>query len=174
MELDLAPEKIFSALESFRNASRRFELKGDHKGILVVDDYGHHPTEIRATLAAATAGWGRRIVAAFQPHRYTRSRDLATEFVTAFDGAAALLLTEIYPAGEDPIAGVSAEDLYHRIRERRKTETVYVPDKRQIAPRLLELARPGDMVITMGAGDIGKASEEFCRLLREKDGGGRG
>ena len=111
LELDLAPETIFGALATFRNAHRRFELRGERGGVLVVDDYAHHPTEIRATLAAAKRGFSRRIVVAFQPHRYTRTRDLEAEFIEAFADADLVFVTGIYAAGEEPIPGVSGERL---------------------------------------------------------------
>jgi UDP-N-acetylmuramate--alanine ligase len=165
LELDIAPEKIFSAMESFRNTARRFEIKDEAAGVMVVDDYGHHPEEIRETLKAARAGWKRRVVAVFQPHRFTRSRDLAEEFAGAFEGADVVVMTEIYAAGEDPIPGVSAESILRRVEKAHQGETLFVARREEIAPRLMGLVRDGDMVITLGAGDIWKTAEELCRLL---------
>jgi UDP-N-acetylmuramate--alanine ligase len=168
LELDIAPEKIFSAMESFRNTARRFEIKDETGGVMVVDDYGHHPEEIRATLKAARAGWERRVVAVFQPHRFTRSRDLAEEFAGAFEGADVVVMTEIYAAGEDPIPGVNAESIMRLVEEVHSGETLFVARREEIAPRLMEFVRDGDMVITLGAGDIWKTAEELCRLLQGK------
>jgi UDP-N-acetylmuramate--alanine ligase len=165
LELDVPEDKIIGALESFQNAARRFEVKGEAGRIMVIDDYGHHPAEIEATLAAARAGWDRRIVAVFQPHRYSRSRDLAEDFPRAFADADVLVLTDIYSAGEDPIPGVSAEGIFGSLRGEGKPEFHFVSPREEIASRLLDLVRPGDMVITLGAGDIWKTAEELCRLL---------
>jgi UDP-N-acetylmuramate--alanine ligase len=163
LELELQPPAIFAALATFRNAHRRFEVRGERDGILVVDDYGHHPTEIRATLAAAVRGWGRRLVVAFQPHRFTRTRDLEEEFLAAFDDAPVVLVTDIYAAGEDPIPGVSAARLAERLRERGRSAVTYVPDKRELPARLAAVTRPGDLVITLGAGDVWRAGEQFLK-----------
>ena len=168
LELDVPVEKIFSALESFENTARRFEVKGEAGGITIVDDYGHHPAEIKATLAAARGGWDRRIVAVFQPHRYTRSRDLAEDFPGAFAAADVVVVTDIYSAGEDPIPGVSTESVFGSLRGAGKPEFHFVAHREEVAARLLDLVRPGDMIITLGAGDIWKTAEEVCRLLEEK------
>ncbi len=170
LELDLAPEMIFSALATFRNAHRRFEQRGDHAGVLVVDDYAHHPTEIRATLAAARRGFARRIVVAFQPHRYTRTRDLEADFLEAFDDADVVLVTGIYAAGEEPIAGISGERLAGMIAGRAKPEVHWVPDKGRLPGALAAVVRPGDLVLTLGAGDVWKAGDGLLKLLKETDG----
>ncbi|HWR97993.1 MAG TPA: UDP-N-acetylmuramate--L-alanine ligase, partial [Candidatus Methanoperedens sp.] len=168
LELNIAPEMIFKSLATFRNAHRRFEIKGECADVLVVDDYAHHPTEIRATLAAAVRGWDRRVVVAFQPHRYTRSRDLEEEFLTSFDVAALVFVTEIYAAGEDPIQGVSGEWLAHRLHERGRPEVYYVRDKAELPAALAAAVRPGDLVLTLGAGDVWKAGDGLLALLGEK------
>ncbi len=168
LELDVPSDRIFAALESFQNAARRFEFKGEAGGVLIYDDYGHHPAEIRATIQAARTGWGRRIVVIFQPHRFTRSRDLAEDFTRAFGGAEVLVLTEIYPAGEEPIPGVTGEALFRRLEGGEPMEARYIPRREEVASGVLELLREGDMVITLGAGDIWKTAEELCRLLQEK------
>ncbi len=165
LELEIPVERVLEALATFRNAHRRFEVKGEAGGVLVVDDYGHHPTEIRATLAAAAHGWGRRVVAAFQPHRYTRTRDLADEFAAAFDDAAVVVATEIYPAGEEPLPGVSGEALAGSIAARGRAAVRFVPDKRELPRALAAEVRPGDLVLTLGAGDVWKAGEELLRIL---------
>jgi UDP-N-acetylmuramate--alanine ligase len=132
----------------------------------VVDDYGHHPEEIRATLRAAREGFARRRVVAFQPHRYTRTRDLFNEFLEAFDDADALVLTDIYSAGEERVDGVSAEALYQALRRRGHLDVRHVPARERVAEVLVGLVRPGDLVLTLGAGDIHRTSDEFLDLLR--------
>jgi UDP-N-acetylmuramate--alanine ligase len=165
LELDLAPETIFGALATFRNAHRRFERRGEHGGVLVVDDYAHHPTEIRATLAAARRGFARRVVAVFQPHRYTRTRDLEQEFLGAFDDADLVLVTGIYAAGEEPIAGISGERLAGLLAKEAKAEIRFVPDKAQLPAALAAAVRAGDLVLTLGAGDVWKAGDGLLALL---------
>ena len=168
LELEIPPETIFEALATFRNAHRRFQVKGECGGVLVVDDYAHHPTEIRATIAAAARGWGRRVVAAFQPHRYTRTRDLAAEFAAAFDEAAVVVATEIYAAGEDPLSGVTGARLAESIAARGRAAVRFVPDKQDLAAALAAEVRPGDLVLTLGAGDVWKTGEELLRLLEAR------
>jgi UDP-N-acetylmuramate--alanine ligase len=154
------------ALEDFGGIHRRFEVKGEEQGVLVVDDYGHHPEEIRATLRAAREGFPRRLVVAFQPHRYSRTRDLFNEFLDAFDDADALVLTDIYSAGEQRIEGVSAEAVYQALRRRGHLDVRYVPARERVADTLLELVRPGDVVLTLGAGDIHRTGDELLARLR--------
>jgi len=174
LELDIPSETVFGALASFRNAHRRFEVRGERSGILVVDDYGHHPTEVKATLAAARRGWGRRVVVAFQPHRYTRTRDLEEEFLGAFDDADLLFVTGIYAASEEPIPGVSGERLAGLLKGRARCEVRFVPDKAQLPAALAAAVRPGDLVITLGAGDVWKAGDGLLKLLEQAEGGSRG
>src|SRR4029077_11474639 len=129
------------ALHEFGGIHRRFEVKGEEGEVLVVDDYGHHPEEIRATLRAAREGFPRRLVVAFQPHRYSRTRDLFNEFLDAFDDADALVLTDIYSAGEQRIEGLSAEAVYQALRRRGHLDVRYVPARERVADTLLELVR---------------------------------
>jgi len=154
------------ALEEFGGVHRRFEVRGEERDIVVVDDYGHHPEEIRATLRAAREGFTRRLVVAFQPHRYSRTRDLFEEFLTVFDDADVLLLTEIYPAGEDRIEGISGEHLYQALKRRGHLDVRLVPARDRVAETLLEIVRAGDLVITLGAGDIYKCADELLASLR--------
>jgi UDP-N-acetylmuramate--alanine ligase len=154
------------ALEDFGGIHRRFEVKGEEADILVVDDYGHHPEEIRATLRAAREGFARRIVVAFQPHRFSRTRDLWGEFLEAFDDADVLVLTDIYPAGEERLEGVSSEALYQAFKRRGHLDVHHVPARDRVADILLELVHPGDLVITLGAGDIHKCADEILGLVR--------
>jgi UDP-N-acetylmuramate--alanine ligase len=154
------------ALEEFEGVHRRFEVRGEERDILVVDDYGHHPEEVRATLRAAREGFTRRLVVAFQPHRYSRTRDLFDEFLSAFDDADVLLVTEIYAAGEDRLEGVSGEALYQALKRRGHLDVRHVAVREQLAEALLEVVRPGDLVLMLGAGDVYKAADELLGLLR--------
>jgi UDP-N-acetylmuramate--alanine ligase len=161
LEFDVPFARIRDALESFRGVARRFEIVGEQGGVMVVDDYGHHPTEIRATLLAARRGLGRRLLVAFQPHRYTRTRDCFAELARAFHDADHLVLTEIYAAGEDKLPGVSGAHLAEAVRECGHRAVDFVAERSGIVPRLRELARPGDVVIFLGAGDIGRLAREY-------------
>ncbi|HUE30055.1 MAG TPA: UDP-N-acetylmuramate--L-alanine ligase [Verrucomicrobiae bacterium] len=154
------------ALEEFGGIHRRFEVKGDEQGVLVVDDYGHHPEEIRATLRAAREGFARRLVVVFQPHRYSRTQDLFTEFLEAFDDADAVVLTDIYAAGEERRDGVSSDALYQALRRRGHLDVRYVAARDRVAEALLDVIRPGDLVLTLGAGDIHRTGDELLGLLR--------
>ncbi len=165
-ELDVNFEIVRQALGSFSGVQRRFQIKGEWDGVMVVDDYGHHPTEIKATLSAAKSGWGRRTVVVFQPHRYSRTRDLFKEFLTAFNQADVLFLTGIYSAGEDPIPGVDVQGLYEGIKGHGHKDVTLVLDKSAILDRLLPRLKPGDMVFTLGAGDVWKTGEALIKKLK--------
>ncbi|MBS1561440.1 MAG: UDP-N-acetylmuramate--L-alanine ligase [Bacteroidetes bacterium] len=155
-------ETIASALAEFGGVYRRFELKGETpSGILVIDDYAHHPTEIRATLQAARNGWKRRIVAVFQPHTYTRTRDFYRDFALSFDDADVIILTDVYAARELPIEGVNGGMIADAARAAGHRNVVYVEDKNQIATALHDILQPGDLLITMGAGDVWKVGEKI-------------
>ncbi len=167
-ELDVNFEVVRQALGSFSGVQRRFQIKGEWDGVMVVDDYGHHPTEIKATLSAAKNGWGRRTVVVFQPHRYSRTRDLFKEFLTAFNQADVLFLTGIYPAGEDPIPGVNVQGLYEGIKGHGHKDVTLVLDKSAILDRLLPRLKPGDMVFTLGAGDVWKTGEALIERLKDR------
>jgi len=166
-ELEIPFEKIRESLEGFSGIQRRFQIKGEHGGITVVDDYGHHPTEIRATLSAAKKGWKRRVVAVFQPHRYSRTRDLFDDFVTSFNEADLLILTDIYPAGEKPIEGVTARRLFEEIKRHGHRDVYYVSERSEAISLLHEKTIRGDMVITMGAGNIWEVAETFYNEMKE-------
>lgn len=152
------------ALASFAGVQRRFTIVGEVDGITMVDDYGHHPAEIEATLEAASVAFKRRIVVAFQPHRYTRTRDLFDLFARAFNRADVLVVTEVYAAGEAPIPGATGERLAEAIRLHGHHRVIYEPDKSRVVDRLEQLAQPGDMVIALGAGDINQS----VRALHER------
>lgn len=164
-ELDIPFQVVQEALKDFGGIQRRFQVKGEKKGVLIVDDYGHHPVEIMATLKAAKTGWKRRIIAVFQPHRYTRTQALFKDFLAAFYDADVLILTDIYAAGEERIEGVEAKALFEGIREYGHKDVTYIPDKKEIVDHLLRIMVPGDMVITLGAGDIYQTAEDLVRRL---------
>lgn len=175
-ELGIPFAQVQEALQNFAGIQRRFEVKGEVAGVLVIDDYAHHPEEVRATLRAAREGvaqnGGRRLVALFQPHRFTRTRDLFDEFLSAFDDADALILTEIYPAGEDPISGISGETLYRALKKRGHAEVHLAPTKEEFLTLAQTLVQPGDVVMTLGAGDIHRTGVALLEQLRT--GGARG
>jgi UDP-N-acetylmuramate--alanine ligase len=165
-ELGISFQKTAEALGEFAGVQRRFTVRGEARGVLIVDDYGHHPAEIGATLAGARASFPqKRIVCAFQPHRYTRTRDLLGEFATAFNDAEVLLLTDIYAAGEDPIAGVTGRKLHEAVRACGHRDATFVPDRAALAQALKERVREGDLVLTLGAGDITNAGDELLALM---------
>ena len=167
LDLALPPDTIREGLALFRGVDRRFQTKGVRRGVRVVDDYGHHPTEIRATLEAARSVAPARVIAVFQPHRYSRLRDLWREFATAFAGADVLFCTPIYPAGEAPLPGVTTEALLADIRAHGPRDAFYEADFPGLARRVADLAAPGDLVITFGAGNIYQAGEMLLQLLAE-------
>ena len=166
LELDVPIDLIRKALAAFNGVERRFHLRGEAGGIMVVDDYGHHPTEIKATLAAAKQGWpDRRLVVLFQPHRFTRTRDLLEEFAQAFRDADQLYVTEIYAASEQPIPGVSGAKLVEAIRGAGHPSGIYVERKDQLVEQVLPRLKPGDLVLTLGAGDIWKSGPALLAKL---------
>jgi UDP-N-acetylmuramate--alanine ligase len=165
--------QVASALADFHGAERRFERHGEAGGVLVVDDYGHHPTEIAAVLAAARATLGRRLVVAFQPHRYTRTRDLMADFGPALRDADEIVLTDIYAAGEDPIADVTLETLTEAVRSGSGRPVHVAKSLDDVIPTLLRVARPGDAVITLGAGSIGTLTRRLVDVLAKSDRGSR-
>lgn len=166
-ELKIPFEKISEALSHFTNADRRFQFKGEEAGVLVVDDYGHHPTEIKATLAAAKIGSaGRRIVVLFQPHRYTRTQDLMEEFARSFNNADVLFVTDIYAASEDPIPGINAEVLTEAIKRYGHKNAQYIGPLEGAPEILSEHLREGDMLITLGAGTVNRAGDKVLALLK--------
>ena len=163
LEMEVPFSSVAEALGQFAGVYRRFEIKGERNGVLVVDDYGHHPTEIEATLKAAKDAFGRRVVAVFQPHLYTRTRDFSREFGASFHQADVLVVTDVYPAREQPIPGVSGELVARAAREQGHRRVVYIPHKEQLAQELERIAGPGDIVITLGAGDVHKYGEEYLK-----------
>jgi len=166
-ELGVEFNVIKSALESFSGVYRRFETKYEND-ILVVDDYAHHPTEISATLSGIKSGWKRRLVAVFQPHLYSRTKDFYAEFGRAFLDSDIFICTDVYPAREEKIEGISGELIANAAKSYGHKNVVYEPDKEKLPELLLELEKSGDIIVTLGAGDIWKYGEEFVKLYSEK------
>ena len=166
LELDIDFDIIARALGKFQGVQRRLQTKGEAGGVLVVDDYGHHPTEIMTTLWAIREGWPeRRVVTVFQPHRYSRTGALFNEFLTAFRRSDVLVLCDIYAASETPLEGVSAEALCEAIRQQGQKQIHYLPGALEDPAQLLPLLQPGDLVLTLGAGSIGRLGDELLPLL---------
>jgi len=165
-ELEVPLDVATRAISDFSGLHRRFEILGEIGGVLVVDDYGHHPREIELVLGAAREGWPeRRLVVVFQPHRYTRTRDLFEEFVKVFRVADVLVGTEIYAASEDPIEGITGEALFSEIRKRGQREVIFVPQREKLAEEVKKIARAGDVVVFVGAGDIAQEPSKLAGML---------
>lgn len=162
MEAGLPQDAVLRGLDQFGGVGRRFEIKGEHGGVLVVDDYGHHPKEIMATLETARDYFsGKRLVVLFQPHRFSRTKALFGDFCKAFEGIDRLLLLEIYPASEAPLPGVSGQSLAQGIRQVSQTPVDFFPDLAAVASALPGILRPGDVFLTMGAGNVWQAGQAF-------------
>jgi len=172
-ELQIADQAVVAALEGFEGIDRRFQAHGEidttNGRVMLVDDYGHHPTEIAATIEAARAGWpGKRIVLAFQPHRYSRTRDLMDDFATVLCEVDVLILLEVFAAGEDPIAGADGRAIARAVRSRGGVEPIFVEELNGLAEVLDGVLADGDLVLTMGAGDIGALAASLPKLLAKK------
>ena len=167
--LDIPEAQIRSALDGFRGVDRRFQLKGAAARVSVIDDYGHHPTEIRATLAAARQCGFRRVHVIFQPHRFTRTRDLMDEFTNAFADADTLCILDIYPASEKPIEGITAEALASRIAGAGTRSVAYAQSFSDAVATVVALARPGDMVLTLGAGSVSQLGAMILEKLESSN-----
>jgi UDP-N-acetylmuramate--alanine ligase len=167
--LDIPMEKIREGLEKFNGVDRRFQLKGQVNGVSVIDDYGHHPTEIRATLAAARQCGFRKVHVIFQPHRYTRTQLLLDEFAAAFHDADSVTVLDVYAASEAPIAGVNGELLAKRIRDVGRMDTAYSASFAEAAERVVRLAAPDDMILTLGAGNVSQLGSELLGALETQD-----
>jgi UDP-N-acetylmuramate--alanine ligase len=175
-QLGIEAETMARALRSFQGVGRRFHRRGeiaiDHGSVLLVDDYGHHPRELAAVFAAARGGWPeRRLVVAFQPHRYTRTRDLLDDFANVLAEVDVLVLTDVYPAGEAPIAGADGHALARAIRGRHKVDPVLIEHPRELRDALPTLLRDGDLLLLLGAGDIGSAATEIAAAGQLHSGG---
>lgn len=167
LELSIPFEKIKSGLERFSGVFRRFQEKLDTENLVVIDDYAHHPTEVQATIQAARKGWPqRRVVAVFQPHLYSRTQQMYKEFGLSFFDAEVLVVTDIYPSREQPIEGVTGNLIADTAKNYGHKGVNYVEDKHQLPQRLKEIVKPGDLVVTMGAGDIYRFGEKFVELMK--------
>lgn len=167
LEMEIPFERVASAFTGFKNANRRFQFKGEAQGVTVVDDYGHHPTEILATLSAAkNSSNGKRTVVVFQPHRYSRTQELMDEFALAFNNADVLYVLDIYAASEKPIEGITAEVLTDNIRKYGHKNASYIGDIEGAADRVIENLQEGDLVITLGAGSVTRLSDEIVEKLK--------
>lgn len=167
LDLDIPSNVILRALENYTGTGRRFELKKVVNDIMVVEDYGHHPTEIKATLDAAKRGWPRRVVAVFQPHRYTRLSLLLNNFATAFNQADVLITTEVYAAGEQSIPGITGQALFEEIKQYGHKNVHFEPSLKKIPVLVNKLVRPGDLILVLGAGNIYKIIPDIIRRLEE-------
>ena len=168
LDLEMPAGTILQALAGYTGTGRRFEHRKTVRDIMIIEDYAHHPTEIRATLEAAKRGCTRRVVAVFQPHRYTRLSKLMAQFATSFNQADVLVVTEIYPAGEDPIPGVTAEALFDEIRQFGHRHVCFEPDLKKIPALLEKIAAPNDMVIILGAGNVNRIIPEIIDRLEAR------
>ncbi len=171
LELRVEPDVIREGLSRFTGVGRRFEIRGEAGGVTVVDDYGHHPTEIRATLAAARSCCRKRVHVLFQPHRYTRTFHLLDDFARAFHQADRVIVLDIYAASEKPIEGVSAESLVERMRQFGHRGAEYAGSMENGIEMIAEGAEPGDLILTLGAGSVSQAGEKILERLRAKTGG---
>jgi len=174
LELDLNAAQIREGLEDFRGADRRFQVKAKANGVTLIDDYGHHPSEIRATLDAARLGGWRRIWVVFQPHRYTRTKFLMDDFAGCFAGCDRVYVLDIYPASEPPIAGITSERLVERMRELGLDRALYVHSEAAVLEEVLGEAGPGDLIMTIGAGSIAKLSDTLAEAMRRREKDARG
>lgn len=170
LELGISFENIKSGLERFQGVFRRFQVKHNTDELIVIDDYAHHPTEVQASIQAARKGWkNRRLVAVFQPHLYSRTRDLYKEFGLSFFDAEVLVVTDVYPSREKPIEGISGEMIADIARNYGHKDVHYVKEKTKLPEKLKEILKDGDIIITMGAGDVYKYGEEFIELINGAD-----
>jgi UDP-N-acetylmuramate--alanine ligase len=165
-ELEVPLDKVKEALAGFAGVQRRFTVRGEVNGITVVDDYGHHPEELRATLAGARRAFGRRIVVAFQPHRYSRTRDLMTDFARAFNDADVLFVTSVYAAGEEPIPHAGGAELAEQVSAFGHRDVTFVERRAGLPEEMVKRLQPGDLVLTLGAGDITQTGPELLERLR--------
>jgi UDP-N-acetylmuramate--alanine ligase len=173
LELQIDPKTMIDSLSHFTNADRRLQNRGEENGVMVLDDYGHHPTEIRVTLATLKQSWNRRVVCVFQPHRYTRVHKLMEDFWTSFNEADVLVVTDIYSAGERPIEGVNAEKIAEGIKSCGHRDLIYIDRLEDVPAYLMERLKEGDILITLGAGDVWKVGVVTLDMIKKMGVGGR-
>lgn len=166
LEIGIPLKKVQKALKNFKGIQRRCDVLLSNRLVTVIDDYGHHPEEIKVTISAVREAFNGRLVILFQPHRYTRTHDLFSEFVESFDEASVLLMTDIYSAGEPPINGVNAKKLARAIEENRKRDVFYIPKSEKIVDEVLKFIRPGDVFLSLGAGDVTHIGRECAKRLK--------
>jgi UDP-N-acetylmuramate--alanine ligase len=168
LDLEIPPATILEALAQYRGMGRRFELKQTVEGTMIIEDYAHHPTEIKATLEAAKQGWNRRTIVVFQPHRYSRLESLMKEFATSFNQADVLFITEIFPAGEKPIEGVNGRALFEEIQQYGHKNVFFEPDLKNVPEQLKSQTKKEDMIFILGAGNIYSIIPDIIRSLGGK------
>ncbi len=169
IELDIPLEQIRESIKEFGGVFRRFELKDEIDNVMIIDDYAHHPTEVKASLDAAKTGWkDHRIISIFQPHLYSRTRDFCDLFGKSFADADIAIITDIYPAREAPIPGISGELIAQKAKEAGHPDVRYIPDKKDVIEQSAEMSRPGDIIMTLGAGDVWDISERIILKLKKK------
>ena len=167
LELDIPFDKIQSGLDQYTGVRRWFDIKyTTHNKIMIVDDYAHHPSEVSATLEAAKSGWNHRVIAVFQPHLFTRTRDFYQDFAQAFQQSDILIVTDIFPARERPIEGVTAKIIADEAEKLGHKKIEFIADQTEIPARLKEISQPDDMIITMGAGNIWRQCERIYEALQ--------
>ncbi|MFL2983554.1 MAG: UDP-N-acetylmuramate--L-alanine ligase [Candidatus Neomarinimicrobiota bacterium] len=171
LEMGLSFKTIKSGIKSYNGVRRRFDIKGNYNNILVIDDYAHHPTEVEATLKSAKSGWDRRIVAVFQPHLFTRTRDFFKEFANALNLADMIFITDIYPAREEPIPGITSNLIYDEISNKYSKDCQLIQDLDDLKENLDRVIQPGDMLITMGAGNIWRYNNLYVKHLQSLNNG---
>ena len=174
MELEIPFDRIRAGLGEFRGVDRRFQQRGEARGVTVIDDYGHHPTEIRTTLAAAASCGFRGLNVIFQPHRYSRTKDLEDEFAGCFEECDRVWVVDIYSAGEDALPGVCSPRLVEKIARSGHSHVKYSPSMSDAVERAATALRPGEALITFGAGNVWVAGEELLERLRREDAGSAG
>jgi UDP-N-acetylmuramate--alanine ligase len=168
LDLDIPAHLILQALECYQGSGRRFELKKEVNDIMIIEDYAHHPTEIRATLEAAKKGWSQRVVAIFQPHRYTRLSLLMKSFATSFNQADVLIISEVYPAGEKPVEGISGRALFEEVEQFGHKNIFFESEMNKIPSLIKKIAEPGDMILVLGAGNINRIIPDIIKTLETR------
>lgn len=168
LDLDIPAHLILQALECYQGSGRRFELKKEVNDIMIIEDYAHHPTEIRATLEAAKKGWSQRVVAVFQPHRYTRLSLLMKSFATSFNQADVLIISEVYPAGEKPVEGISGRALFEEVEQFGHKNIFFESEMNKIPSLIKKIAEPGDMILVLGAGNINRIIPDIIKTLETR------
>jgi UDP-N-acetylmuramate--alanine ligase len=167
LELELTAQQIREGLDRFHGVDRRFQIKAEFEGITIVDDYGHHPAEIRATLEAARLQGAERLIAIFQPHRYTRTQLLMDDFADSFRATDRVYVLDIYPASEKPIPGVTSERLVERMAELGFPRARYAPSEQAVIQAVVDDLRPGDLILTVGAGSVGRIGDALAEAIRD-------